>query len=176
MNAISAIKTQAGLMLLLTGVALALPAAAAAEETKVLYKCVDPQGVVSIQAASCPKGSTEAWKRDAQTEPKQTQEQLAEAQAREARNRQQVRELSEEVQQKLLAQQRANQPPAATAAAPADAPAAPTPAGHISQCEVAQNFAAEVREKTWLSVTEEQSKRIYGWVADQCRVNTKPSE
>ena len=48
------------LALCIAGGALLLPGRAAAEETKVLYKCVDAKNVSSIQAKPCPKGTTEA--------------------------------------------------------------------------------------------------------------------
>ena len=34
---------------------------------------------------------------------------------------------------------------------------------------------AAVREKTWIGMTDDQMKRVYSWVADQCRVSTAPT-
>src|SRR5687768_9285729 len=98
---------QAGLALALAGGMLALASAANAQETqsKVLYKCVDGKGVTTIQAKKCPAGSTEAWRRDAQTEPRQTAAEAEAARQREARNQQQVRDLTVEVQRNLAAEQ-----------------------------------------------------------------------
>ena len=169
---------------------LALPAAAAAEETKVLHKCIDAKGVSSIQANPCPKGTTQVWKRDAQTEPKQTAADVAAARAREARAEQEV------VQQSAVLQ-RQMQPQPVIAPAP---PASPPPGSHqagatnppegshmapvaveeprnappltLNNCQNAQAFATAVREKTWIGLTDDQMKRIFGWVADQCRVQT----
>src|SRR5687768_8183327 len=94
---------QASMALAIAGCALALPLGASAEETKTLYKCVDAKGVVSIQAKRCPAGSTESWRRAAQTEPKQTAAEAAAAREREARNQQQVVVLTDEVNRKLAA-------------------------------------------------------------------------
>jgi hypothetical protein len=180
----------AGLALLVAGCALALPSAARAEETKVLYKCVDAKGVVSIQAKSCPSGSTTAWRRDAQTEPKQTASQAAEARNRDAQNQQQVIQLTDEVNRKL----KGDLPPPATGPQPGShlagatnppegsqmAPRTPAPAPDptslsIDGCQSAQSFATAVREKTWLGLNDDQTRRLYAWVADQCRVNTSTS-
>lgn len=182
---------QAVLVLLLGACAWSAPGAAAAEETKVLYKCVDATGVVSIQAKPCPKGSTEAWKRAAQTVPKPTQAEIAEQQAREARNREAVVSETAELQRKLAAQA-APQPPASAPAgshlagannpkegshmapvAPNTAEDVPLPQSvSVNNCQAAQAFAAGVREKTWIGLTDDQMRRIFGWVSDQCRVST----
>ena len=181
---------QAGLALALAGGMLALASAANAqdtEETKVLYKCVDAKGVVSIQAKKCPAGSTEAWRRDAQTEPKQTAAEAEAARQREARNQQEVRDLSVEVQRKLAGdppperssppegshQAGATNPPEGSHRAPIQPPEAPDPTSlNISGCQQAQSFSSAVREKSWLGLNEDQTRRLYAWVADQCRVNT----
>jgi len=164
------------LILLAVG-AFALPLAASAEDTKTLYKCVNAKGVTSIQSKPCPAGSTEAWKRAAETEPKPTAQDVAAAQAREARNQQQVKELSAEVQRKLAEQQT---PPTVVGATPA-ATTSPTPAAELpavvyDNCQAAKAFATSVQEKTWIGLTDDQTRRIYGWVADQCRVIAKPED
>lgn len=181
---------QAGLVLLLGACALSAAGAAAAEETKVLYKCVDAKGVVSIQSKACPAGSTEAWKRAAQTEPKPTPADIAAQQEREARNRQAVLAETAELQRKLAAQ--AAPPPGSPQAgshlagatnpregshlapvSPASAEDVPLPQSvSVNNCQAAQAFAAGVREKTWIGLTDDQMRRIFGWVADQCRVST----
>ena len=185
------ITIEAGFALCVAGCALALPFSASAEETKMLYKCVDAKGVASIQSKPCAKGTTEAWKRAAEQEPVPTQAQIATAQAREARNEQQVRELSAEVQRRMDEQ---NPPPRTTPAPgshlagannpregsqlapvqPAGAEDVPLPSSvSIDSCQAAQAFAASVREKNWIGLTDEQTRRIFGWVADQCRVQTQ---
>lgn len=158
---------QAVLVLLIGACALSVAGAATAEETKVLYKCVDAKGVVSIQSKACPAGSTEAWKRDAQTVPKPTPAEVAAQQEREARNRQAVLTETAELQRKLAAQ--ATPPPGS----PAGAQDVPLPQSvAVNNCQAAQAFAAGVREKTWIGLTDDQMRRIFGWVADQCRVST----
>jgi len=177
-----------GLALCLAGCTLLLPGRAAAEETKVLHKCVDGKGVTSIQANPCAKGSTEVWKRDAQTEPKQTQAEIDAARAREARNQQAVVQQSAELQQRLQPQAKPatsppNSPPPGSQVAgngsqmiPLSSEDPPQPqAIAINNCQAAQAFATSVREKTWIGLTDDQMKRIYGWVADQCRVQTQSS-
>jgi hypothetical protein len=47
--------------------------------------------------------------------------------------------------------------------------------GAVRHCQAAQGFASAVREKSWIGLTDDQLRRIYGWVADQCRVNTNPN-
>ena len=186
-----------GLALCIAGCALLLPGRAAAEETKVLHKCVDAKGVSSIQAAPCAKGTTEVWARDAQTEPKQTAADAAAAREREARNRAAVVEQSAELQRRLA-------PPATTPVVPvAPAPQAPPQGSHlagatnpvegsqlaplpvqeppqtqlpmtgVNNCQAAQAFATSVREKQWIGLDDDQMRRIFGWVAEQCRVQTK---
>ena len=170
------------LSLLLAGAAFALPMSAGAEETKMLYKCVNAKGVAAIQSKPCPAGSTEAWKRASETEPKPTAQQVAAAQQRDARNQQQVRELSEEVNRKLAAQQPPPTvivPAATTAAVVAPTPTDERPLAPVvsyDSCQHAQAFATSVQEKTWIGLTDDQTRRIYGWVADQCRVTTKPDD
>jgi len=180
-----------GLALCIAGGALLLPGRAAAEETKVLHKCVDAKGVTSIQANPCAKGSTEVWVRDAQTEPKQTQAEVDAARAREARNQAAVREQSAELQKRLQPQVApppvtpqpgshlagATNPVEGSQLAPAPVEEPPLPqAVAPNNCQAAQNFATAVREKTWIGLTDDQLKRIYGWVTDQCRVQTQTSE
>lgn len=183
---------QAGLALLLAGCAFALPAAAA-DETKVLYKCVDAKGVVSITGRKCAAGSVEAWHRDAQTEPKRTPEQLEAARAQEARDQQKVAELSQEVQRRVAESRLpdppppgpvpgshlagATNPPEGSQLAPKQVPDAPDPTQlRPDNCQAAQNFGTAVREKTWLGLTDDQTRRLFAWVADQCRVNTNSNQ
>jgi hypothetical protein len=169
---------QSTLAVLIAGYALASPGAAA-EESTTLYKCVDAKGVVSIQAKACPAGSKQSWQRPAQTEPKQTEQDLAAAREREKLNQQRVSELSAELNKKMAEQaaaeqlrlQAASQPPVA---APAPGPGG-TPFAASGPCQQAQSFMAAVREKTWIGMTDEQMKRIYSWVADQCRVTLAPT-
>ena len=148
-------------------VALALlcasvPMTATANE---LFKCVDAAGVISIQSDPCPRGSTEAWRRSATPEPKPTPEQQAQVEARRQRDQQTVRELSDIVDRKFRG---ATEP----APVPISAPSAvgDTLATAPRPCEAAQTFAASVRDKEWLVLTEEQVRRIYGWVAEQCKL------
>jgi hypothetical protein len=180
------------LALCVAGCALLLPGRAAAEETKVLYKCVDAKGVSSIQAKPCPKGSTQAWKRDAQTEPKPSEADIAAAKAREARNQQEVIRQSAELESRLapkVATPTPAMPPAGSHLAGATNPRegsqlAPVPVEEppqpqaitVNNCQAAQAFATAVREKTWIGLTDDQMRRIYGWVADQCRVQTQTND
>jgi hypothetical protein len=171
------------LALLLAGCALSLPTWVGAEESKNLYKCVDGKGVVSIQSKSCPAGTTQAWMRPAQTEPKQTEQDVQAARERERRDQQQVRELSAELNRKVAEQIAAEQPrsvPGSQIIPTTPTPEAPDPgalqSAVTSQCGQAQSFMAAVREKTWIGMTDEQMKRIYAWVADQCRVNSVSSQ
>ena len=173
-----------GLALCLAGCALLLPGRAAAEETKVLHKCVDAKGVTSIQAAACPKGTTEVWARDAQTEPKQTAAEAAAAREREARNRAQVVVESAELQRRM-APQVAPAPPASPAPGSHLAGATNPPEGsqmapvavqepavpqQATSCQAAQAFSTAIREKSWIGLNDDQLRRIYAWVGEQCRV------
>ena len=168
-------------LFLLAAGAFALPLAAAAEDTKTLYKCVNAKGVSAIQSKPCPAGSTEAWKRAAETEPKATAQDIAAAQAREARNQQQVKELSAEVQRKLAEQQPVPTVVGATPATTTTTTTSPTPTPELpavvyDNCQAAKAFATSVQEKSWIGLTDDQTRRIYGWVADQCRVIAKPED
>lgn len=136
-----------------------------------LYKCVDSAGKVSIQSDPCPAGATTAWRRPAPSEPAPSASQQAQAEAKRVRDQQTVRELSVVVDQKLKE---------ATAPRPVvtdvDAAAAAVPAGAspiaIDPCQGAQAFANSVREKSWLGLTDDQLRRLYGWVGEQCKVKT----
>jgi hypothetical protein len=185
------ITIEAGLALCMAGGALALPFTAAAEESKMLYKCVDAKGITSIQSKPCPKGSTEAWARAAEETRAPTASEIAAQQAREAHNQQQVQELSAEVQRRVQEQTpppRVEPPPGSHLAGatnpregsqlapvqPASAEDVPPPSAMaINNCQAAQAFASAVREKTWIGLTDDQTQRIYGWVADQCHVQTQ---
>ena len=146
-----------------TWLLLATPAAAA--EKAELFKCVDAAGVTSIQSAPCAKGSTQVWRRDAAPEAPPTPEQAAQAQERRERDERTVRDLSREVERKLKpAPPPEERPPAPAAPKPDEAPAdAP------DRCAQAQEFAAQLREKEWLALSEDQVRRLYGWVATQCQ-------
>ena len=145
------------LALLSTPVALA--------DKNMLFKCVTAAGVTSIQSDACPAGSIQAWRRAATPEPAPTPEQAAQADAKRLRDQQTVRELSEIVEKKL-------QPPPPTPAAPTVATAANpagTEAAAVDACQAAQSFAGAVREKDWMGLTDDQVRRLYGWVAEQCK-------
>jgi hypothetical protein len=168
-------------LFLLAAGAFALPLAASAEDTKTLYKCVNAKGVSAIQSKPCPAGSTEAWKRAAESEPKPTAQEVAAARAREAHNEQQVKELTVEVQRKLDAQQPPPTVVGATTATTATTDIAPAPAAELpavvyDNCQAAKAFATSVQEKTWIGLTDDQTRRVFGWVADQCRVIAKPED
>jgi hypothetical protein len=150
-----AIATIAGL-----AAALVTSGAQAADKNE-LFKCVDAAGVVSIQSEPCAKGSTQVWRRDATPEPTPSPEQAAQAEARIRRDQQAVRELSEIVERKLKPvpeaelDQRRSEPPATR----------PEP----TACEAAQDFAASLQGKPWLELSEAQTRRLYGWVSEQCK-------
>ena len=152
---------------------LAGPCAAAGTRNK-LYKCVNLAGVTSIQSVPCPAGSLEAWRRDATPEPALTPVQTAQAEARRLRDQQTVLQLSDIVDKKLRGEPvpaAASAPPAAPAAAPALAASAP-----VDACQDAQTFAAAVRDKPWLGLTDEQLKRLFGWLGEQCKPAPSPSQ
>lgn len=144
------------------------PAAVAAKS--LLYKCVSAGGVTSIQSVPCPAGSKEEWRRDATPEPPPTPEQLAQAEAKLLRDQQTVRELSEIVDKKLQPPAPAPEPAAPGAAAASSAAAEQA---SVDACQSAQAFASEVREKAWLGLTDEQTRRLYTWVAEQCKTPPK---
>ena len=136
-------------------------------QDNVLYKCVDANGKVSILSNACPAGSTTAWRRAAPTEPAPTPSQQAQAEAKIMRDQQTVRELSAVVDKKL----KESTAPLKPSQDLAQVSAAPSPIA-IDPCQVAQAFANSVREKSWIGLTDDQNRRIYGWVAEQCKVKT----
>ena len=138
---------------------LAMPAFAADKEN-ALYKCVDKAGVISIQSASCPAGSTQAWRRDMSAQPAAAPEPSAPP---ETRRPPPEREPAQAVDTR----------PSAPPAAPS-APARDEEAQAIDDCQAAQEFAGAVREKQWLDLSEEQVRRLYGWVAQQCKTPSRP--
>lgn len=149
--------------------ALPGPARSAASDQHVLYKCVDKGGVTSIQSTACPAGSTTSWRRDATPDAPPTPEQAAQADARRLRDQQAVRDLSAQVDRRLRDAKESK------ALAPKDEdlpppPEAATPNPDLQACQDAQTFANQVRDKDWLGLSEEQVRRLYGWVAQQCKV------
>ena len=186
-------RIHAALALCLAAGAL-LPSVAAAEETKVLHKCVDAKGITSIQAAPCAKGSKEVWARPAQAVPEPTEADVAAARAREAQARQEVNRQAEELNRRVAPTTtptppqgshlagtptegthlaNTNNPREGSQLAPVTADEAPQPnASAINSCQAAQAFSTSVREKSWIGLTDEQMRRIFGWVAEQCRVQT----
>lgn len=145
--------------------AVALPVAAA-DKTE-LFKCVDGAGAISIQSTPCAKGSTQAWRRDATPEPPPTPEQAAQAQAKVERDQRAVRELSQEVERKLKPVP-PEAPPARPVRSDEDGPE-PVVLDAPDRCAQAQEFAAQLREKTWLLLSDDQVRRLYAWVATQCQ-------
>ena len=149
----------------LWGLTLLLAGPAAAAQKAELFKCEDGAGVISIQSAPCAKGSTQVWKRDATPEPAPTPEQAAQAAARRERDQAAVRELSREVERKLKPEPEPEPTPPPAGDTVASEPAAEAP----DRCAQAQDFAAQVREKTWLALNEDQIRRLYAWVGSQCQ-------
>lgn len=145
-------------------VLLLVSTSAVAAGKNALYKCVNATGVTSIQSEACPPGSTQAWRRDAVREPAPTPEQAAQAEAKRLRDQQTVRELSEIVEKKLQPV-----PPAPAAPAAAATVAEAREAAAVDACQSAQAFAGTLREKDWLALSEEQIRRVYGWVVEQCK-------
>ena len=142
----------------------------------MLYKCVDAAGVISIQSVACPAGSTEAWKRDATPEPALTPEQKAQVEAKNLRDQQTVREQLEIVDRKLRPLAPTPEPVAEPAEGVAP-PAAGEPAREVGEsdaCTAAQTFAGSVRDKDWLGLSEDQVRRLYSWVAEQCKAPPSP--
>jgi hypothetical protein len=156
---------------LLLALLLVVPLPAAAD---MLYKCVDPAGITSIQMAPCVKGTKQVWARDTAPEPPPTPEQVAAAQARaEAQERERVEAEArwrEAEEARRLAAEAAKAAKAAkaenagdsTTVDPAKPPTAPDP------CDEAKAFAAQVRGKPWLGLDPGQMQRLAGWVAQQC--------
>lgn len=156
----TATNKTAGLCLLL-GAGLAAPAHAA--DKNLLFKCQAADGAISIQSSPCAKGSTEVWRRDPNTEPPPTPEQQAQAEAKRLRDQQTVRELSEQVERRLAAKPEPKPEPVPekkTEGATADPP---------DRCAQAQEFAGQLRDKRWLELSEDQSRRVYAWVSEQCK-------
>jgi hypothetical protein len=174
--------------LALGGLALATQASAAGG-TPMLYKCVSAKGVTSIQSSACPAGTTTAWKRAAPPEPPASPAASAQAEAKRLHDQQTVRELSSQMERQrardLAARQAAAVPrdedddttldlpaapvvPAAPPPADAEAPAVADP--DLKACNDAQAFANAAREKEWLGLSEDQIRRLYGWVAQQCKI------
>ena len=141
--------------------AIALPVQAA--DKPELFKCVDAAGATSIQSDPCPKGSTQVWRRAADAEPAPTAEQAAQAQARRERDEQAVRELSQEVERKLRPE-----PAKPPAEEPAPAATGPASTAGPDRCERAQDFSRELRDKPWLGLGEDQTRRLHPWVAAEC--------
>lgn len=154
--------------------AFSLASSAAGAETRQLFKCVDAKGVTSIQSSKCAPGSTEAWRRQAPAEPTPTAEQTAQAEAKLVRDRQAVRELSEIVEKKMQPAPPVTPRPAASRAIELAEETPRTPEQlSADSCQAAQAFALAVREKTWLGMTDDQTRRLYGWVSDQCKVRAE---
>jgi hypothetical protein len=149
-----------GIALLLC-TSLALPALAA--DKNLLFKCQDAKGAISIQSSTCAKGSTEVWRRDATAEPPPTPQQQAQAEAKRLHDQQTVRELSEQVERRLAPKPEPAPGAAAEKKADAETPAAP------DRCAQAQDFAAQLRDKQWLALSEDQVRRLYAWVSEQCK-------
>ena len=177
------------------GAGALLPSAAAAADTKVLHKCVDAKGITSIQAAPCAKGSKEVWARATEPAVKPTEADVAAARARETQSRAEVTRQADELQRRLAPTTTPTPPPGSHLAgtptegthlantnnpregsqlAPVTPEEPPQPnASAINNCQAAQAFSTAVREKSWIGLTEDQTRRIFGWVAEQCRVQTK---
>jgi len=162
-------------------------AVAAADAAPMLYKCVDAAGVTSIQSKACAKGATTAWKRPAPPEAPMSPAASAQAEAKKLHDQQTVRDLSAEMERQRARDLAARQAAAAaasddedadlpTAAAPARAavpadaepPAVADP--DLKACQDAQAFANAAHDKAWLGLSEDQVRRLYGWVAQQCKV------
>ena len=167
MTTVSAWKLRSPTCLAVALLLAAGGAASVSAQDNVLYKCVDANSKVSIQSNACPAGSTTAWRRAAPSEPQPTQSQQAQAEAKIMRDQQTVRELSEVVDKKMKESTAQVRPSTDTA----QVSAAPSPIA-IDPCQVAQAFANSVREKSWIGLTDDQNRRIYGWVAEQCKVKT----
>lgn len=139
----------------------------------MLYKCVDKAGVVSIQSSACPAGATTSWRRDATPDAAPTPAQAAQTEAKRLRDQQAVRELSAQVEHRLKEERDATLvAPKAEELPPPPAVAATTPNPDLQACQDAQAFANQVREKDWLGLSEEQVRRLYAWVAQQCKVTS----
>jgi hypothetical protein len=157
-------KALQGIALLMCA-GLALPALGA--DKNLLFKCADAKGAISIQSSACAKGSTEVWRRDATAEPPPTPQQQAQAEAKRLRDQQTVRELSEQVERRLAPKPE----PAPESAAEKKAESTPPP----DPCTQAQDFAAQLRDKQWLDLSDDQVRRVYAWVGEQCKPVPAPN-
>ena len=159
----------------------------AAERSPMLYKCVSAAGVTSIQSSPCPAGATTAWKRAAPAEAPPSPAASAQAEAKRLNDQQTVRVLSAEVERQRARDLAARQAAASTAtdddddttiaeaATGVERPAVPpsppaVPDASLQSCQDAQAFANAAREKEWLALSEDQIRRMYGWVAQQCKL------
>jgi hypothetical protein len=153
------------------GVVVLLVAGATPAGAEMLYKCVDANGLTTIQQDKCAKGTRQVWARESVPEPPPTPEQLAEAQARaEALAREQEAQAQRDAEAQLeaqLAEDAAKREEAAAAAKPADGAVEPPPPPP-DPCEEAKAFAAKVRSLPWLQLDPGQTQRLWGWVVQEC--------
>lgn len=161
-----ATRTITGLCLLFCA---GMAASAQAADKNLLFKCQAADGAISIQSGPCAKGSTEVWRRDASAEPAPTPEQQAQAEAKRMHDQQTVRELSEQVERRLAPKPEAKSAPAPEKGAEGEAADPP------DRCTQAQDFAGQLRNKQWLDLSEDQSRRVYAWVSEQCKPVVAPN-
>lgn len=144
--------------------------AAPAWADEVLYKCVDGKGAVSIQSSACPKGSTQAWKRDTAA--------MAAAVSSAQMPSQATAPTAHAGQAPLPAGDAEHPgppvppPPPAAPESAADT-TAPLPASE-DPCDHAKEVAAQLHDMPWLGLSSDQQQRLMGWVMLQCR--QAPSE
>ncbi len=146
---------------LLAALLLASPLAGA----EALYKCIGPEGAVSIQSDPCPKGSTQEWKREATPDPEPTPEELS---ARAALAQAEAERIAETAR---LAEQRRLD---ASARVEDDkrlrqAVASAVPPQRKSDCTLAHDFNDAAAAMPWLELTQQQRERLKRWVIEQCR-------
>ncbi|MBW8367038.1 MAG: DUF4124 domain-containing protein [Arenimonas sp.] len=147
--------------MLILALLLASPLAAA----QALYKCSDPQGLVSIQSEPCAKGSSEVWKREAAPDPEPSPEELAARAALAQAEAQRIAETARLAeQQRLEAQARI-----ADEMRLRDAVASAVPPPRKSECTKAHDFNDLALQLPWLELTQAQREGIKRWVVLTCR-------
>lgn len=138
--------------------------ASAAAQASTLYKCLGTTGLESIQSDPCPKGAKQLWKRDATPEAPPTPEQMAALQARRDRESADARAMSQ-----VAGTSRIEAPAAPPPPPPAPVVSVPAPEMPKGPCRRANEFAADVRDKAWLEMRDDQLRRLDDWVAGECR-------
>ena len=168
-------------------IAIALCGAAVpAYADDVLYKCVDGKGAVSIQSSPCPKTSREVWKRDTAAMAAAVGSAPAQAPvtAPPIRAGQPPRPPGDAAHagppgappppRPAPPNERSLAPASVESLAPIQ-PASPAPPPVPDPCDHAKDLAAQLRDMSWLELSNDQQQRLLSWVIEQCRLQS-PSQ